>query len=184
MRAKTPFTLSLVVGLAYSLLVPGLWAKDTLQIDKALIGAKDAWRDVTMFLQDQIQNDTLSVNIAQPFAQIGGDPASGKVKDLIVDYRLNGKPYRLWLQEEFPVAFKIRLPSPDAEAPGANEQVAAMMENGLASSALRNRTPHQLGYFLLYGSTAISLAALVCAAIALAQIRQIRKRSVIPPTPR
>ena len=108
-------------------------AKDTLRIDRAFIGTTDAWRDVTAFLRQQLSGDALAVTIAQPFTEIGGDPASGKVKNLIVDYRLNGRAFRLWLEERYPVAFTIQLPSPNAKAPGADSKVRAMLKNIFAT---------------------------------------------------
>ena len=104
-------------------------SKDTLQIDRAFIGATDAWRDVTAFLRRHVSGAALLVTISQPFTEIGGDPASGKVKNLIVDYRLNGRAFRLCLEEQYPVAFRIELPSPDAQAPGADSKARAMLTN-------------------------------------------------------
>jgi hypothetical protein len=160
---------------AVALCVSSLQAKDTLQIDKAFLGAKDAWRDVTTFLQDQIDSDVLSVSIAQPFSSIGGDPAPGRVKNLIVDYRVNGQPHRLWLEEQFPVAFMVKLPSPDAEAPGANPQVTALMENIASAPSLHSGRLGSYGDLLVYVALCISVAALACAGLALFQLRQIRK---------
>ena len=108
-------------------------AEDTLRIDRAYIGTTDAWRDVTAFLRQHLSGDALSVTIAQPFTEIGGDPASGKGKYLIVDYRLNGRAFRLWLEEQYPVAFTIQLPSPDAKAPGADSRARAMLKNAVAT---------------------------------------------------
>jgi len=116
-----------------ALVANGLAAKDTLQVDRAFIGATDAWRDVTAFLRQHLSGDALSVTIAQPFTGIGGDPAFGKVKNLIVDYRLNGRAFRLWLVEKYPVAFTIELPSPDAKAPGADSEARAMLKNIFAT---------------------------------------------------
>ncbi len=111
----------------------GLVAKDTLQIDRAFIGATDSWRDITAFLRERLSGDALSVTISQPFTDIGGDPAFGKPKHLIVDYHLNGRAFRLLLDEEYPVAFTIQLPSPDAQAPGADSNARAFLENIYAS---------------------------------------------------
>jgi hypothetical protein len=108
-------------------------SKDTLRIDRAFLGTTDAWRDVTPFLRQQLSGDALSATIAQPFTEIGGDPASGKVKNLIVDYRRNGRAFRLWLVEKYPVAFTIQLPSPDAKAPGADSEVRVMLKNIFAT---------------------------------------------------
>ncbi len=116
-----------------ALVANGLLAKDTLQIDRAFIGATDAWRDVTAFVRQHLSGNALSLTIAQPFTEIGGDPTPGKVKHLIVDYRLNGRAFRLLLEEQYPVAFTIQLPSPDAQAPGADSKARAMLENIHAS---------------------------------------------------
>ena len=165
---------------AVSMLSLVLQAKDTLQIDKAFLGAKDAWRDVTMFLEDQIDEGVLSVSISQPFSSIGGDPAPGRGKNLIIDYHLNGQQHRLWLEETYPVAFQVKLPSADAEIPGANPQVTALMDN-IASSASRQSAPITSGGSpLIYVVACISAAALVCAGLALFQLAQI-KRMLNPP---
>ena len=122
-----------ILAVVCALVANGLVAKDTLQIDRAFIGSTDAWRDVTAFLRQHLSGDALSVTIAQPFTGIGGDPAWGKVKNLIVDYRLNGRAFRLRLAEKYPVAFTIELPSPDAKAPGADSEVRAMLKNIFAT---------------------------------------------------
>jgi hypothetical protein len=163
-----------------ALCVSSLQANDALQIDKAVLGAKDAWRDVTMFLEDKIDNDSLSVSIAQPFNSIGGDPAPGRMKNLVIDYRVNGQPHRLWLEEQFPVAFQVTLPSPDAEARGANPQVTALMENIASSASLPSQPVGRYGGLLVYFAMYISLAALACAGFALFQLRQIKKALTAP----
>jgi hypothetical protein len=66
---QVPLLATLAVSVA--LCVSGLQAKDVLQIEKAVLGTKDAWLDVTTFLQDQIERDALSVSIAQPFSSVG-----------------------------------------------------------------------------------------------------------------
>jgi len=92
-------------------------ADDLLQIDKAVCGSGNSWRDVTAFLQGKVQGDTLSASISQPFDEIGGDPAWGQAKNLLIDYHFKGEGYRLSINEQYPVAFTIRLPSPEAVAP-------------------------------------------------------------------
>ena len=160
---------------AGSLCVFSLQARDTLQIDKAVLGAKDAWRDVTIFLQDKIDSDALSVSIAQPFDSIGGDPAPGRMKNLIIDYRVNGQPHRLWLEEQFPVAFRLNLPSSDEDAPGSNLQLTALMENLASSAGLPSQQVWRYGGLVVYFAVGISLAALACAGLALFQLQQIKK---------
>ncbi len=182
MQSRTHWTLFPILALFWTLLLPKLWAADTLEIDKAFIGANDSWRDVTQFMQDQIDNGALSVDIAQPFTQVGGDPAPGKVKNLIVDYRLNGRAYRLCLKEQFPTAFEVSIPSPEAETPGANPDVTLLMDN--ISSFLNHAGPSRLlvqpardNTFLVSTAIAISLTALGVSIFALAQVRRIRKLS-------
>lgn len=175
MKPTNRYPLFATVTASVALCVSSLQAKDALQIDKAFLGAKDAWCDVTSFLQDQIDRDALSVNIAQPFSSIGGDPAPGRVKNLIIDYRVNGQPHRLWLEEQYPVAFRVELPAPDGETPGANPQVTALMENISTSPSLHSRRLGRYGDLLVYVAVCISLASLACAGFALFQVRQIRK---------
>ena len=110
-----------------TLFVCDVFAGQGLQIDKAFCGAEGSWRDVTGFLQSHIESNTLSVEISQPFEEIGGDPAFGKVKQLLIDYRFGGKPFQLLLEEQFPTAFTITLPSTDAAPPGAGPRASEMM---------------------------------------------------------
>lgn len=181
MKFGNPWLLSATLTISIAFLAADLHAKDTLQIDKAVLGAKDAWRDVTMFLEDQIDEGVLSVSITQPFSSIGGDPAPGKGKNLIIDYKLNGQQRRLWLEEQYPIAFQVNLPSQDAEPPGANPQVAALLENAASSANLRAQVITGHGSALIYAVAVISVAALACAGLALFQLRQIR-RALKPPS--
>jgi hypothetical protein len=116
-----------VIIFASALFACSLFADQGLQIDKAFCGAEGSWRDVTAFVQSHIESNTLSVEISQPFEEIGGDPAFGKVKQLLIDYRFRGKPFRLLLEEQFPTAFTITLPSADAVPPGADPRASEMM---------------------------------------------------------
>ena len=110
-------------------------ADAALRIDKAYCGAKGSWCDVTAFLQGKVQGDTLSTKISQPYREIGGDPASGQVKHLIIDYKLNGLSYQMDLIEKYPVAFTIELPSSEAVASGSDPQITALL--GEAKSHMR-----------------------------------------------
>lgn len=174
--AQTTYLLGLTLLLAAFAVT--VQAKDPLEIDKAVIGSKDTWQDITQLLRDQIENDAVSFQIAQPFTEIGGDPSPGRVKNLIVDYHLNGRPYRLWLEEQFPVAFNIKLPSPDAEMPGANPQAAAMVDNMAARST--SRPGLQSGKILALATLCIALSALVFSVVALAQVRKLRRHRATP----
>ncbi|HUC84250.1 MAG TPA: hypothetical protein VL970_03580 [Candidatus Acidoferrales bacterium] len=106
-----------------------------LEIDKAYCGTEGSWRDVTPFLQQRLASNALSATLEQPFDRIGGDPAPGQVKKMIIDYRYAGKSWRLLLKEQYPVAFRIRLPSIDAAAPGSDPLASAVMADIAAHPA-------------------------------------------------
>jgi hypothetical protein len=57
-----------------------------------------------------VKGDTLNANISQPFNEFGGDPASGRGKTLVIEYRFRGQNKSLTLNEAYPVAFAVRLP--------------------------------------------------------------------------
>jgi hypothetical protein len=149
-------------------------AADGLQIDKAVCGSGDSWRDVTAFLQGKVQGDTLSVDISQPFEEIGGDPAPSQAKKLLIDYHLKGEAYRLSLTEEYPVAFAIRLPSSEAVAPGTTPLPKATMAAPPVSvgEAPSRKTDDRALIFLAFG---LSIFSTLCAVVALTRIRQLRR---------
>jgi len=117
-----------VSAIGAPLCVSSVPAEEALQIDKAYLGASGSWRDVTAFLRSQVTNDALAVDISQPFERIGGDPSPGKPKNLMIDYRFHGQSLRLLLEERYPVAFQISLPSAEAEPPGKDPKASAMLE--------------------------------------------------------
>lgn len=141
-----------------------------LQIEKAVCGAQDSWRDVTAFLRDNVKGDALSMTISQPFQEIGGDPAWGQRKELIIDYRLHGATNRLSLAEQYPVAFTIELGSAEALARSRGPLVSRSMPRIKANL---NRDGN---LYLICFACGLSLLALVCASVALGQIRGIRKQ--------
>ncbi len=71
---------------------PAPEASGTLRIVKAVYAARDGSgsADVTALVAAKVSNNTLAFKV-QP-DQLGGDPVPNKVKDLKVDYELNGKP--------------------------------------------------------------------------------------------
>jgi hypothetical protein len=120
--------------IVFVLFATSVAAEAKLEIEKAYCGAEGSWCDATAFLQKKVRGDSLSVNITQPFQEFRGDPAPNQVKNLIIDYKLNGVSYELALHEEFPVAFAVDLPSPDAVI-GHTPRIEAMMKD--AKSHLR-----------------------------------------------
>jgi hypothetical protein len=174
----------LIELLAFGLFAPVLFAKDGLQIDRAFCGAADSWCDVTPFFRGEVRGDSLSTDLTQPFDEIGGDPAPHSVKMLVVDYHFRGRPYRLLLDEQVPIAFRVRLPSVRAAAPGIDERASEIMAIASARPIVR---PLLLWR---YWSPAInslallmSFIALICGTVALVQLRRIKKERHIP-TPR
>lgn len=155
--------------IAFVLLATNISAEATLRIEKAFCGAQGSWCDVTVFLQSKVQGDTLSTKIAQPYREIGGDPASGQVKHLIINYRLNGLSYQMALIEKYPVAFTVELPSPEAVVPGSDPQITALM--GVAKS--HTRGGHSWLGYLGYG---ITLVSIIWAGVVTIQLRKIKRQ--------
>ena len=83
-----------------------------LQILQAFYGADGSWRDVTSILQKSVENNSLKVSWNQPYSEIGGDPAYGQVKTLIVSYRLDGvEKLATFREENFPVGLQAVIPT-------------------------------------------------------------------------
>jgi hypothetical protein len=156
-----------IVGLF--LLATSASVEADLRIEKAYCGAKNSWCDVTAFLQGKVRGDKLSVEISQPCQKIGGDPAPGEGKNLIIDYRLNGNSFRLSLKEQYPVAFTIELPSSQAVAPGTDTAATAMMRD--AKSHLRGGRS-----LLSYLGWGITLLSIVWAVLATVQLQKLKKQ--------
>ena len=84
--------------------------------------------------------------MAQPFDEIGGDPAPSQTKHLVIDYRYNQVAYRLVLKEQFPIAFEIKLPSSEAVAPGQKPEATELMKatnrpGGFSAASSRKSGP-------------------------------------------
>jgi hypothetical protein len=169
MKASGTFPAGFVVLVVFILLATSVSAKAELRIEKAFCGAKGSWCDVTAFLQSKVRGDTLSIKISQPYREIGGDPASGQVKNLIIDYRFNGGSFRLLLKEQYPVAFTVELPSADAGAPG---------NDPLATALIKDAKSHQRGghSWLSYLSYGITLISIIWAVVASIQLRKLKKQ--------
>jgi hypothetical protein len=151
------------------LLATSVSAKAALRIERAYCGAKDSWCDVTTFLQRKVQGDTLSTKISQPYREIGGDPAPGQVKHLIIDYRLDGASYRLALTEKYPVAFTVEIPSSEATAPGGDPTAAALMSD--AKSHIRGGRS-----WAVYFGYSITIVSIIWAIVATVQLRKVKKQ--------
>jgi len=167
----------LSITLAITCLILSVSANESLLIDRAYCGAEGSWRDIKGFLESKLKSGSLDVSLSQPFEQIGGDPAWGQVKHLLIDYHASGKPFRLLLKEEYPVAFAITLPSSEALPPGADPRASAILAEISGTPVLETKAPHQdpehqMHYFAFY----ISILTLICACAALIQLRQIKKQ--------
>jgi hypothetical protein len=168
MKTKIPSIIAAVI-VVFILLVASVSAKAELRIEKAFCGAKGSWCDVTAFLQSKVKGETLSAKISQPYREIGGDPAPGQVKNLIIDYRYSGSSFRLSLKEQYPVAFTVELPSSEAVAPGNDLLVTAMVKDAKS---------HQRGghSWLTYLSYSITLVSIIWAVVATIQLRKIKRQ--------
>ncbi len=79
-----------------------------LEIVKAEYGAGDAQKDVTRLLRRQIGNLPLvTLPKASYNTSFGGDPVPGKVKQLKIQYRLNGKPGEATFAEDALIVFPL-----------------------------------------------------------------------------
>jgi hypothetical protein len=66
------------------------------RIDKAVYGKDDKIIDVTDKLQQMVKNNSLEINASNSLA---GDPFVGVMKDLIIDYTINGVAKREIIKE-------------------------------------------------------------------------------------
>ena len=73
-----------------------------IEIIEAKCGSNGSWKDVTKVVQSNLINNSIRINWQQPYREIGGDPAFGKVKVLLIVYRLNGNFKADVFQEENP----------------------------------------------------------------------------------
>ncbi|MCY2993535.1 MAG: HEAT repeat domain-containing protein [Planctomycetota bacterium] len=80
-----------------------------VEIIKAEYGADGKFKDVTQTVRKQVRDFSLIILPAPDYnSAFGGDPASGVVKQLKIQYRLNGKPG----EASFPENATIMLPTP------------------------------------------------------------------------
>jgi hypothetical protein len=114
---------------------PPVSTKEGLRVEQATCGTSRKSKDVTAFFQSKISGDTLSAMVSQPFVEFGGDPDFDQVKKLTIDYRFNGIPYRLSLDEKSPVAFSVNLPSSDAMVRTNTTLQSAIKQNRWISMA-------------------------------------------------
>ena len=71
-----------------------------ITIKKAQYGAGEQWKDVTQVVQKQVRDLPLIVLPSSSYnAAFGGDPAPGVVKQLKIDYELDGKPGQATFRE-------------------------------------------------------------------------------------
>jgi hypothetical protein len=63
-----------------------------VDVVQAVFGANGFWRDITPIVRQSITNDRWEAELHLPFTELGGDPVKGKVKHLVIGYRLDGAP--------------------------------------------------------------------------------------------
>jgi hypothetical protein len=178
-RPTTVFGFELMV--VFALLVTSVPVEASLQIEKAICGANGSWFDVTACLQGKVEGDTLFTKISQPFAEIGGDPAFGKPKHLIIDYRSGSASRRLALEEKYPVAFEVELPSSKAVAPGTDPKVTAFMEDAgshMKRVSISDPESHMKRgrYSLINLACSISIVSMIWAIDATIELLKVKKR--------
>ncbi len=76
---------------------PGSGGKGGLRITQAQYGSGNRMRDVTGLLNSQIQNGHIGMRVGND--TLGGDPAPGSTKSLIVSYVSGGRPGQITLGE-------------------------------------------------------------------------------------
>jgi hypothetical protein len=97
------FSLILSIDLLMSLPIQAQTSNtNRIEIIEAKCGSNQSWKDVTKIVQSNLTNNSLRINWQQPYREIGGDPAFGKVKVLLIVYRLNGDFKAAVFQEENP----------------------------------------------------------------------------------
>ena len=71
-----------------------------LEILQGFFGTDGSWRDVTAVLRSSVRQDALQIIWQQPYSVVGGDPAFGKIKTLVVSYQIDGRTRIATFQEE------------------------------------------------------------------------------------
>jgi hypothetical protein len=66
--------------------------KKGLEIVQAVFGTDGIWLDVTATIRGQMKEGRWKTDLHRPFSELGGDPAKGRAKQVIVGYLLDGAP--------------------------------------------------------------------------------------------
>jgi hypothetical protein len=66
--------------------------KTGVEIGQAVFGTDGMWRDITTAAQQSMSNGSWRADLHHPYTEVGGDPAVGKPKHLIVGYWVDGAP--------------------------------------------------------------------------------------------
>lgn len=79
-----------------------------IEILKAEYGAQDQKKDVTAILQRQVGNSSqIPLPAGDYNASFGGDPASGRQKELKIWYRINGRSSEAIFRENEPISLRV-----------------------------------------------------------------------------
>lgn len=82
-----------------------------LQILQAFWGADGSWNDVTDFVRHSVRDKVLKLSLQQPYTEFGGDPAYGKIKSLLVSYRIDGRArVGIFQDENPPIGLRVAIP--------------------------------------------------------------------------
>ena len=114
---------------------PDLIPAQGLYIISARYGISNRWRDISKQLREKIRDNAISIKASN---DIAGDPASGKVKTLRVEYALDGERQTVKVQE----GQWLHIPSdtkqhPEVHAVVTREELLALVE----------QCPAEVGFF-------------------------------------
>ena len=74
------------------------WADGKIHIIEAKYGVKGMYSDVTHLVKNYVLDDSIRMQVTNN--NLGGDPASGRLKKLVVLYEKNGKKYNRSIAEQ------------------------------------------------------------------------------------
>ena len=103
----------------------------------------------------------------------------GAGQKLVIDYRFKGEPFRLLLEEQYPIAFEIALPSAEALGPGADARAAAIMAEAPTHPAPAPKPPPTPLADNLIRVAITLLLTFLCAVVAVALAFLLRPRRVL-----
>jgi hypothetical protein len=84
--------------------------KKGMEIVQVVFGTNGIWRDVTDIVREQLVEGRWKADLHPPYSELGGDPAKGREKHLIVGYRLDGTAKVTIFDSLGDASFSVSLP--------------------------------------------------------------------------